>query len=258
MADAKKKSSTSVTLEMVKDLLQVQENSFNSHLKLLMNDFNSRLDAITREMHEMKVSLEYSQKDIDEIKGKTRDIDALNEMFSKLRKQIEELENKLDYLENQNRRNNIRISGIKEDRGESWDITEKKVKDMFQDKLGLDSNSIVIERAHRTGKPRNGKPKQIVAKLLSYKDKEKVIKSSKKLKGTGIFIKEDFSARVLQRRSEQYEELKKAREEGKIAYFNVDRLVIKDHYAARRPSSSPPAFLDASVNYFGPKNTASR
>ena len=65
----------------------------------------------------------------------------------------------------------------------------------------------MIERAYRTGKPKNGKPKQIIAKLLNYRDQEKILKSSKKLKGTGIYIKEDFSARVLQRRSEQYEEL---------------------------------------------------
>ena len=35
---------------------------------------------------------------------------------------------KLEYLENQSRRNNIRIDGISEEENESWDTTEEKVK----------------------------------------------------------------------------------------------------------------------------------
>lgn len=159
-----------------------------------------------------------------------------------LSKQFQDLEDKLDYLENQNRRNNIRISGIKENRNESWEATEFKVKSLLKESLELDEKNIIIERAHRTGKSKNGKPKQIVAKLLNYKDKETILKSSRKLKGSGIYINEDFSARVVKRRSEQQEALYQARREGKIAYFNVDRLVIKERSSSCSHSSVPFGF----------------
>ena len=54
--------------------------------------------------------------------------------------------NKLTELEDRSRRNNIRIDGIKETKGETWNDCEEKVQDMFAQKLGLDG--IEIERAH--------------------------------------------------------------------------------------------------------------
>lgn len=46
-------------------------------------------------------------------------------------------ERQIDYLENQSRRNNIRIEGIPEERGETWDDTERKCQAFFSNSLGL-------------------------------------------------------------------------------------------------------------------------
>ena len=54
------------------------------------------------------------------------------------------------------------------------------------------------------------------------------MRSSKSLKGSGVFINEDFSSRVMMRRQERQEQLRRARQQGKIAYFNVDRLIMKE------------------------------
>ena len=88
----------------------------------------------------------------------------------------------------------------------------------------------MIERAHRIGKLEPGieKPRTIAVKFLSFKDRDTVLKNSKLLKNTGIYINEDFSDAVQQRRREQIPKMKQARERGKIAYFSYDRLVIKD------------------------------
>ena len=56
---------------------------------------------------------------------------------------------KLEYLENQSPRNNIRVSGIPEEPGETWEKVEEKVKAAVREKLDLD---IDIERAHRVEK----------------------------------------------------------------------------------------------------------
>ena len=51
----------------------------------------------------------------------------------------------LEYMDNQSRRNNIRVNGILESSRKTWEEVEKKVKDAVKTKLGTD---IDIERAH--------------------------------------------------------------------------------------------------------------
>jgi len=53
---------------------------------------------------------------------------------------------------------------------------------------------IEIERAHRMGKKQQeNRPRTIIFKLLNWKQKELILKNTKKLKDTGIYINEDFS-----------------------------------------------------------------
>ena len=131
----------------------------------------------------------------------------------------DEVEKKLTDLEDRSRRNNLRIDGVAEENGETWDDCEQKVKEIIMDKLELE-NDIIIERAHRTKKSKYGnkdQPRTIVCKLLSYKDKVKVLQNRKKLKG------------LLRYRKELWKEVKRLREEkDKIAYLQYRSIVVKD------------------------------
>ena len=107
--------------------------------------------------------------------------------------------NKLIELEDLSRRNNILIDGIEEEQYETWDRCEEKVQKAIKDKSGIE-NEVEIDRCHRMKKSgkhrsnneRNSRPRIIICRLLSFKDKQRIIQSSKKLKNTGIFIYEDF------------------------------------------------------------------
>ena len=46
---------------------------------------------------------------------------------------------------------NLRVDGVHEDEGETWEVTEAKVKQVLKEKLSL-PNDPVIERARRIGK----------------------------------------------------------------------------------------------------------
>ena len=103
------------------------------------------------------------------------------------------MEDNVEYMENQNRRNNVKILGIEEDpdKEKSWDDTEELVQNLIKDKLGS-SKSFEIERCHRVGYPgkkqssherphlnqfgRSDEPRPIVAKFLRWKDKEEILK----------------------------------------------------------------------------------
>ena len=70
----------------------------------------------------------------------------------------------------------------------------------------------VVERAHHVGRPRSdSKPRKIVARFLNYKDCEAVFKAKKKLHGTNMFVNEDYSDRVIKKRTELLPKLKEAR-----------------------------------------------
>ena len=98
--------------------------------------------------------------------------------------------NKLVDLEDRSRRCNLRIDGVTEKKGETWEQCEEEIQNIFKEKLGI--KNINIERAHRSkGKTSSNKPRTIVCKLLSYKQKKEVLKNAKKLKGSNIFINED-------------------------------------------------------------------
>ena len=98
--------------------------------------------------------------------------------------------------------------------------------------------SVEIEKAHRIRKPRRpnsvGKdgrplgPRAVVAKLYNWKQKERILTAAGKKKPEGLMFVQDFSQRILDRRAEQKDDLKKAREDGKIAYFVMDRLIIRE------------------------------
>lgn len=82
----------------------------------------------------------------------------------------------------------------------------------------------VVERAHRVGRPRSdSKPRKIVARF-----REAVFKAKKKLHGTNMFVNEDYSDRVIKKRTELMPKLKEARRKNQRAFLRFDKLVIYD------------------------------
>ena len=134
-------------------------------------------------------------------------------------------------MEDRTRRNNLRIDGIPESNDESWDDTEELVKSMLKTNLNIEN--VTIGRAHRmtTRRERRGKPRTVIIKVLDFKDKTRILRNCKKLKGTNIFIYEDFSAETMEIRKVNWEEVKRLRkEEGKFAILIYDKIYQRDHY----------------------------
>ena len=65
----------------------------------------------------------------------------------------EYVHNKLVDLEDCSSRNNLRIDGIKEKAGESWEDCEAEAEKRFREKLDIE-DKIIIERADRAKKPK--------------------------------------------------------------------------------------------------------
>ena len=87
--------------------------------------------------------------------------------------------NNLIELEDRSRRNNIRIDEIEEEQYETWDRCEEMVQKVIKDKLGIE-DEVEINRCHRMKKSRkdqsnnerNSRPRTIICRLLTFKDKQ--------------------------------------------------------------------------------------
>ena len=92
-------------------------------------------------------------------------------MLKKLEERCENIEtelqefynNETDSEEDRSRRCNLRIDGVTEKEGETWEQCEEEIQNIFKEKLGLEN--INIERAHRSkGKTSNNKAFVLQAK----------------------------------------------------------------------------------------------
>ncbi|XP_066265890.1 centrosomal protein of 85 kDa-like [Branchiostoma lanceolatum] len=231
MAPKKPPEDDHVSLSMVKELLELQERNFKSFLDTIVESTHKRMDNLIREVQEIKDSLHFTQKETDDTKSTLRDhehhVKVIETEISQIKADLQVHQNKADYLENQSRRSNILIDGVPDARDETWSQCEQKVKSLMKEKLKLDPMSIEIERAHRNGRYQDGgRPRPIVAKLLRFKDRDTIVQRAKYLKGSNIYINEDFSEMVRQKRKELIPKMKEARERGDIAYLKFDKLII--------------------------------
>ncbi|XP_065654801.1 uncharacterized protein LOC136081416 [Hydra vulgaris] len=134
--------------------------------------------------------------------------------------------NKIRQLEDRQRRNNLRIEGVKKNENESWDDTVIKIINLFENNLNV--KDVIIERAHRTGSISNVKPRTLVIKLLNFKDKVKILKNANKLKGSGIYINEDFSLETSSIRKKLLENSRTHRKNGKYSVVIYDKLIVRE------------------------------
>ena len=218
----------------------MQQSTFQACLQSFVEATNKRFDNLVRnnakEIAELRASVQFTQKETDDMKQ------AMRSQSEQVRANIRgidaaaaaqrEIEDGIDYIENQTRRNNLRIDGVIESPAETWADTEAAVRKTLATSLKLSerhANDIRIERSHRTGGDNHSdRPKTVVVKFESYKDRDTVMRAARKEKPRGVFVNEDLSQRVMARIRELMPRLREARQQGKIAYLSYDRLVVRD------------------------------
>ena len=220
-----------VSLRSVQEMLKVQESMLRALFDSVVKSLTARVDGVVESVNSLKASLEFSQKDIEELKPFVSKLEEAKDEIDQLNSDLAQQELKAEYLENQSRRNNIRIKGIAEGERETWDEVESKVKHAIKAKLDLD---VDIERAHRVerrkkrGSANANEPRTIVCRLRDWKQREQVLRKARKEKPVGLHISEDIAFATLKKREAHLEKFKAAKQAGKIAYFVLDRLVIRD------------------------------
>ena len=114
-----------------------------------------------KQMHTKFDNLERSMNDLKQENKHLREENSLN--------------SKIENLEAQSRRQNLKFFNVPESEKESWEESEHKIRQFMRDTLDIDESTISIERAHRL--PGKYKPRPIIAKFSFFKDRERVLQS---------------------------------------------------------------------------------
>ena len=207
-----------ITMQEIRSLKN-EVNKLKKSMEFTRNDLEERVNNVKENICKVK-------EDLKEIYEYQIDLDHVNDSLTDIR-------NKLTELKDRSRRNNIRIGGIAEEPGETWDEYERKVQRLLSEEL--DINDVVTERAHRvkvnSPEKKNSKKirsRTVVCKLPSFVDKARIIKNSHRLKGTSYYVNEDFSKETLAYWNELWEKVKALRKEGKTFYLNYKSIIVRE------------------------------
>ena len=92
-------------------------------VQVLTDELRRDMRSISSDLHQLKASLQYSQKDIVNLENRLKSVETkckdMDSFIVNHDEDIESLAGKQEYLENYNRRNNVKIFGVKEEKDET-------------------------------------------------------------------------------------------------------------------------------------------
>ena len=199
--------------------LMAKMDSMDNNINCKFADVEKGLKDLTEQYGALQTGVNKLRREMGDLKTEN---DELKSETKALGERVTFLENKVDDLEARSKRNNIILHGIPRKANETWQECEDEVRGMISGKLEF-SDEVKFDRVHRVSSKPNS---PIVARCTFFKDKDRILRSKQKLKGTKIFIGEDFSARVREMRRKLVPHLKEARNQNKRAAMVYDHLVI--------------------------------
>ncbi|XP_023325234.1 uncharacterized protein LOC111698964 isoform X2 [Eurytemora carolleeae] len=242
------------------DPKKVMEDKVNGHdekieaLEKLVEEQGKMLLEITEKQVELIQQVEKDKKQHDEsLVAVQTDIQNIKNQLSgslsqlgdqssgtedKLRglqESLEEVEDKLWEMD-RSWENNLVFYGVKEDQDkvEPSSMVETKIRELIRTRLGItrEVQIIRVKRAYTGTNVRGCKP--ITVYFQKYEDKQEILRKSKLLTGSNIYITEDFSKRVKDKRSELQKFMKKIKLKQPQSKFSLryDKLLVdKEIYA---------------------------
>lgn len=144
---------------------------------------------------------------------------------------LKKLQDKVTYLEDAGRRNNVRVVGIPEN-AEKQDLSGFMLH-ILAEKLDLDVDAgFELERAHRVGPKRDdGRNRHVLARFLRFNAREAVLRAAREKKrveweGNRMSFYQDLSQEVLQQRR-KFDMVKKRLQERGMSYSMLYPATLK-------------------------------
>lgn len=155
-----------------------------------------------------------------------KELEKIKEENNEIKKENENLKNRVLNCERKLKKFNLIFYGLQEEEEELTII--QNFLDLINDKLNIDCNFSDIRDIYRIGLKETGKdrPRPMVVEFVNYKLKIEILTNAKKLKGTGIFIANDYTSEDYEKHKILITHLKKARINNHHAVIKNNALII--------------------------------
>lgn len=179
--------------------IRSQVDQLRAEIKLANDNANAKSEALDKRV----VALESAASSHSDL------IANLERDMANVRRELTTLRARNEDLEARSRRNNLRITGIKE-RREDGKRTTDFISQYLKESLGLDKPPL-LDRAHRTLRVRpgvNDPPRAFIIRCHYYQEKEEILRKAGQMKqlttgdGDKIRIQPDYTQAVAKQRAE--------------------------------------------------------
>lgn len=195
----------------------------------LMKGIQDKLDRMDKRSERIETKIDTFQKELQNVKQENI---RLKEENKELCTKITEQENRIEILERESRKKKIIVKGIQETEEESELILKEKIRKMLQKieiPINMETETWEVRRIGRIFQDRKT-PRPIIIEFASWNKKMEVLKAAKKLKGSDIWISEDYTKQVQQQRKILIGHMKEARSKGYRANISYNKLIINGEY----------------------------
>ncbi|CAH2094026.1 unnamed protein product [Euphydryas editha] len=140
-----------------------------------------------------------------------------------LKNKIKELETKIKSLETVKRKNNLVFFGV-EEKGK----TETELIDFIKETVestGVQMYSQEISNIYRIGRRTENSNQPVVVSFTTIWKKHLILKNKSNLP-PNIYVKEDYSKEIIEKRKQLQPQVEEERKKGNIAYLKQDQLIV--------------------------------
>lgn len=210
---------------------------------LKMEEIMKALQNIQNELAQQKYDIKNMEENIKEAINKNIDekFNRIEIKTSMLENKIEQQQKQIDIFDSQLRKKNLLFFGVEEREGHYEDLVNL-ILDIINTKMEVQCQKWEIENVTRRGK-KYGQIRPVVVTITTTSRKIELLRKKKILQNTNIYIKEDYSPAVLQKRKELQEECKREWESGKKVALRYDKIVtlrpksVTHHVSAEKKSN---------------------
>ncbi|KAI5693424.1 hypothetical protein M8J76_001306 [Diaphorina citri] len=199
--------------------------AFSSQPEATLTNILQEMRNLSTGIAEIKTSQDRLVSDNTNIKSS---LDTIQSTLPEMRSQLNTHSEQISSFERDRRRKNLVIFGLNEVQGETRSEVEKKICELIGNLLESALTLQEVDFCRRVGKFRQGKNRPVLLGLTTERKKYEIFRNCHKLRGSVISIREDLPDNVRNKRKDLIIEMKKLRAEGKSAYVNYDKLVIRD------------------------------
>ena len=188
-----------------------------------LKEILARLDAMGRGNTRMENKIDNIQREMRKLRKENEELREENRLMKDAAKgQL----SRIEWLEREIRKRNVVLQGVEEEKNENEEQLMVKVKEVFNRMNLTVLKETDIMEMRRIGKEREGFKRPVLMEVRTMNMKMEILRKKNKLRGTEIYINEDYTKEVQKQRRDLVKFMRTAREQGHEATLIYNKLRI--------------------------------